>query len=224
MKKWTAVLMALMMCLCVGAAYAQQESPMMYAVAEGYEEINQSGDNGIYVPLNEEQNGMLQVDLISETDTLVRPYIFVEMNADFYQIKHTEEDFGGLFSYTLNLLSQMQQSEEHQAATALMKQELLPEGVGIQDTTFKGLSYVPDPNQQCEVIFTGVTNGQEGDLIRGEVYAFCRFPMMGEGNMPLIMNALVTEQRAVYEIARMAHQTGRLSAEMDAWILKMLGM
>ena len=89
---------------------------------------------------------------------------------------------------------------------------------------FKGYSYVPDPNQQCEVIFTGVTAGEGGELIRDEMYAFCRFPMMGEGNMPLIMNALVTDQRAVYEIVRMAHQTGMLPAEMDAWILRMLGM
>lgn len=221
MKKWIAMLMAWMMCLC--GAYAQEES-LMDAVGAAYQAIDQSGDNGVNVQMNETQTGMIKVDLVSEVDTLVHPYIFVEMNSDFYQINHTEEDFGNIFGYTLNLLSQMQQSEEHKALTTLMNEQLLPDGVGVQDTVFTGYGYVPDPKQQCEVIFTGVTKGEDGELIRDEMYAFCRFSMLAENNAPLIMNVLVTDQRAVYEIARMAHQTGLLSAEMDAWILRMLGL
>lgn len=226
MKKWMAAALAVCMLFLLTGCTSKPEEPngIMEAVGAGYETIDQTGENSIRVANGENQNSVIQVDLLSETGTLMRPYIFVELGVDFYKIEHSEQDFGGIFMHTMELLSQMQQSEEHQAVTKLMDEEKLPEGVVASEAGFMNLGYVPDPQQKCEIIFTGMTNTGEGIPIRDEVYAFCRFPMKDGNNTVMIMNALVADQNAVYAIAQKVHQTGRLPKGVEEWMLRKLGL
>lgn len=226
MKKYmAAVLMVLMLCLLSGCAKKQEEpNGIMDAVGAGYETIDQSGDNSVRVANGENQTTVIQVDLISPVGTLMRPYIFVEPGVDFYKIEHSENDFSGVFAHTMNLLSQMQQSQEHQAATDLMDESKLPEGVDAAQAGFMNMGYVPDPQQRCEIIFTGMTNTGEGIPLRDEVYAFCRFAMLDGNKTPMIMNALVADQNAVYAIAQKVHQAGRLPKGVEEWMLRKLGL
>lgn len=226
MRKYMAAALAVLM-LCLLTGCAKKEEPnngIMDAVGAGYETIDQSGSNSIRVANGENQNSVIQVDLLSDTGTLVRPYIFVEIGVDFYRIEHSEEDFSSVFAHTMNLLSQMQQSEEHKMLTALFDEGKVPEGMAASQIGFMNLGYVPDPQQRCEIIFTGMTNTGEGNPIRDEVYAFCRFAMLNADNTPMIMNALVADQSAVYAIAQKVHQAGRLPSGVEAWMLRKLGL
>ena len=225
MKKIFAVmLVVLMLCMLTGCTKKQEEpNGIMDAVGAGYETIDQSGANSVRIADGENQTGVIQVDLVSETGTMIRPYIFVEFGVDFYKIEHSEQDFGGVFAHTLSLLSQMQQSEAHKAVTALLDEEKLPEGVAASEAGFMNLGYVADPQERCEMIFTGMTSTGEGNPLRDEVYVFCRFGMMDADNSKMIMNALVTDQNAVYAIAQKVHQAGRLPAGVEAWMLRRLG-
>lgn len=220
-----ALLAALMLCVLTGCTKKQEEpNGIMDAVGAGYETIDQSGGNSIRVTEGEAQQTVIQVDLLSDTGTLVRPYIFAEPGVDFYKIEHSEEDFTNIFAHTVNLLSQMQQSEEHKAVTAMCDETKLPEGVAVSEIGFMNLGYVPDPQQRCEILFVGMTNTGEGNPIRDEVYAFCRFAMMDSSNAAMIMNAMVADQNAVYAIAQKVHQAGKLPSGVEAWMLRKLGM
>ncbi|MBE5799938.1 MAG: hypothetical protein E7321_08320 [Clostridiales bacterium] len=223
-KMMAAVLAVLMLCLLTGCAKKQEEpNGIMDAVGAGYEMIDQSGGNVVRVQNGENQNFVIQVDLLSETGTMVRPYIFVELGIDFYKIEHSEADFSSVFMHTMDLLAQMQQSEEHREITQICDKAKLPEGVSQNEIGFMNLGYVPDPQQRCEIIFTGMSNTGEGIPIRDEVYAFCRFAMM-DGNTPMIMNALVADQNAVYAIAQKVHQAGKLPGGVEEWMLRKLGL
>lgn len=226
MKKILAALLMLMMLFLLTGCTQKPQEPngIMEAAGAGYETVNQSGGNGIQVQMSENQAAFIQVDLISETGTLVRPYIFVEPGVDFYRIEHSEKDFAGVFTVTMDILGQMQQSENHKDKTTLLDEAMVPEGVDRAKVGFMNLGYVPDPQQKCEIIFTGMTDTGEGNPIRDEVYAFCRFAMMDGNNTPMIMNALVTDQNAVYAIAQKVHQAGRLPKGVEAWMLRKLGM
>lgn len=224
MKRILAVMLVLMLCVLTGCAKKQEEpNGIMDAVGAGYETINQSGGNSIRVANGENQMTIIQVDLLSDTQTLVRPYVFVELGIDFYKIKHSEDDFASVFAHTMSLLSQMQQSEAHKAVTALLDEEKLPEGVAASEAGFMNLGYVADPQERCEMIFTGMTSTGEGNPLRDEVYVFCRFGMMDADNSKMIMNALVTDQNAVYAIAQKVHQAGKLPADVETWMLRRLG-
>ncbi|MBQ8617511.1 MAG: hypothetical protein IJ418_08330 [Clostridia bacterium] len=225
MRRILAALLVLLLCLLTGCSQKTEEpNGIMDAVGAGYETIDQSGANSVRVSNGENQVNIIQVDLISPVGTLMRPFIFVEPGVDFYKIEHSENDFAGIFAHTMSLLSQMQQSQEHQAVTDLMDESKLPEGVEPSQAGFMNLGYVPDPQQRCEIIFTGMTNTGEGNPLRDEVYAFCRFAMMDGDNTPMIMNALVADQNAVYAIAQKVHQAGRLPAGVEAWMLRKLGL
>lgn len=226
MKKILAAVMAvLMLCVLTGCAKKQEEpNGIVEAVAAGYEMVDQSGGNSIRVGDGENQNNVIQVDLLSQTGTLVRPYIFVELGVDFYKIEHSQEDFSNIFGYTLNLLSQMKQSEEHREITALYDETKLPEGIASSEIGFMNLGYVPDPQQRCEILFVGMSNTGEGDPLRDEVYAFCRYPMVDESKTAMIMNVMIADQNAVYAIAQKVHQAGRLPSGVKAWMLRKLGL
>lgn len=226
-KMMAAVLAVLMLGLLTGCAKKQEEpNGIVESVVAGYEMINQSGDNRIQVANGEDQSSVsvIQVDMLSETGTLMRPYIFVELGVDFYKIEHSEKDFTGVFFHSMNLLEQMQESETHREIAQLMNDALLPQDVEADKAGFMNMGYVPDPQRKCEIIFTGMTNTGEGKPIRDEVYAFCRFPMMDEGRTPMIMNALVADQNAVYAIAQKVHQAGALPKGVEEWMLRKLGM
>lgn len=226
MKKWMAAALAVCMLFwLMGCAQKPQEpNGIMEAVGAGYETIDQSGGNSIQVQSGENQVNVIQVDLLSETGTLMRPYIFVEPNVDFYKIEHSEKDFGGIFLHTMELLGQMQQSEDHKAITDLMDETKLPDGVDAAQAGFMNMGYVPDPQQKCEILFAGMTNTGEGIPLRDEVYAFCRFAMRDGNNTPMIMNALVADQNAVYAIAQKVHQAGVLPKDVEEWMLRKLGL
>ncbi|MBQ4264482.1 MAG: hypothetical protein IJB85_03110 [Clostridia bacterium] len=221
-----AAVLVLVLLVCGGCAReeaADQGPSIVEAVSAGYEGVDQTGNNKIRVELGEGATGVFQVDMISETHTLVRPYIFVELGIGFNQLEHSQRDFSGIFNYTLNELLMMQQSPEHKALAELMNSAVLGDGVQNLSVTFKDLGYVADPQRQCEILFTGVAYEKDGPLIRDEAYAFCRFGMMDQSKQPLIMNVLITEQNAVFEIARRVHQRGLVSAEMEAWMQRKLG-
>lgn len=226
MKKWmAAVLAVLMLFLLTGCSSKPQESNgIIEAVTAGYETIDQSQGGAVRMSDGETTNSIIQVDQVSQTGTLMRPYIFVELGVDFYKIEHNGQDFGNVFMYTMNTLGQMQQSEEYKTVTKQMDEEKLPEGVDPAKAGFMNLGYVPDPQQKCEIIFTGMTSTGEGDPIRDEVYAFCRFAMRDGNKTPMIMNALVADQNAVYAIAQKVHQAGRLPKGVEAWMLRKLGL
>ena len=225
MKKMMAAVMAvLMLCLLTGCA-SREVTPngIMDAVGAGYETINQSAENGIRVSNQDAADTIILVDQLSDTDTLVRPLLLVEPGVDFYKIEHSEADFSGVFGYAMNLVAQMEKSEAHRDAVKLIDEEKLPEGLTTADIGFMNLGYVPDPQQRCEIIFTGMTNTGEGNPIRDEVYAFCRFGMKDESGNVTIMNALIADQGKVYTIAQMVHQAGKLPAGVEAWMLRKLG-
>jgi len=228
MKKMMAVVLAvLMLGLLTGCTKKPQEpNGIVESVAAGYETIDQSGENRIRVAGGEDQSSVnvIQVDLTSATGTLMRPYIFVELGVDFYKIEHSEQDFSNIFFHTMNLLDQMQQSEEYSGIAKRMDETLLPQEVDVSKAGFMNMGYVPDPQQKCEIIFTGMTDTGEGNPIRDEVYAFVRFPMMDANNTPMIMNALVADQGAVYAIAQKVHQAGVLPKGVEAWMQRKLGL
>lgn len=225
MKKILAAAMAaLALFILTGCARKPQEpNGIVEAVGAGYQTVNQSGENRIQVASGENQVGIIQVDLLSETGTLMRPYIFAEPGVDFYKVEHSEAAFGNLFMGTMDLLGQMQQSEEHREKTKLMDETKLPEGVDPAKAGFMNMGYVPDPQQKCEIIFTGMTDTGDAIPLRDEVYAFCRLPMKDASNTPMIMNVLVADQNAVYAIAQKVHQAGVLPAGVEAWMLRKLG-
>ena len=223
-KMMAAALVVLMLCLLTGCTKQEEPNGILDAVGAGFETIDQSGDNSVRVAVSETQTTVLKMDLISEMDTLVRPYVFAEPGIDFYKIEHSEANFSSVFGYTMNLIGQMEQSEEHKAAVMLLNQQKLPEGLTKDDIGFMNLGYVPDPQRRCEIIFTGMTNTGEGAPIRDEVYAFCRFGLKNESGATTVINALVTDQNAVYAIAQRVHQTGRLPAGVEAWMLRKLGL
>lgn len=202
----------------------QEPNGIVEAVGAGYETVDQSGENRIQVASGENQVGVIQVDMISQPGTLMRPYIFVEPGVDFYKIEHSEQDFSNMFLNTMDMLGQMQQSEAHKEKTKMMDETKLPEGVDPQKAGFMNMGYVPDPQQKCEIIFTGMTDTGEGIPLRDEVYAFCRLPMLDASNTPMIMNVLVADQNAVYAIAQKVHQTGRLPKGVEEWMLRKLGL
>ena len=202
----------------------QEPNGIVEAVGAGYETVDQSGENRIQVASGENQVGVIQVDMISQPGTLMRPYIFVEPGVDFYKIEHSEQDFSNIFLNTMDMLGQMQQSEAHKEKTKMMDETKLPEGVDPQKAGFMNMGYVPDPQQKCEIIFTGMTDTGEGIPLRDEVYAFCRLPMLDASNTPMIMNVLVADQNAVYAIAQKVHQTGRLPKGVEEWMLRKLGL
>ncbi len=226
MKKLMAAALAVCVLFLLSGCASKPQEPngIIEAVTAGYETIDQSQGNVVRVGNGETANSVIQVDLISQTGTLMRPYIFVELGVDFYKIEHSEQDFGNVFMHTMNMLGQMQQSEEHKAITKLMDEEKLPEGVDRAKAGFMNLGYVPDPQQKCEIIFTGMTNTGEGIPIRDEVYAFCRFAMLDNNKTPMIMNALIADQNAVYAIAQKVHQAGCLPKGVEEWMLRKLGM
>ena len=124
----------------------------------------------------------------------------------------------------MDMLGQMQQSEEHRDKTKLMDETKLPEGVDPQKAGFMNMGYVADPQRKCEIIFTGMTDTGEGIPLRDEVYAFCRLPMLDASNTPMIMNVLVADQNAVYAIAQKVHQSGVLPKGVEEWMLRKLGL
>ena len=223
-KYFAAALMVLMLCMLTGCAKKQEPNGIIEAVTAGYETINQSDENWIRVGSDENTNNIIRVDLVSQPGTLMRPYIFVEQGVDFYKIEHSEKDFSNIFLYTMNVLGQMQESEDHKAKADWMDEEKLPQGVEASSSGFMNMGYVPDPQQKCEIIFTGMTNTGEGIPLRDEVYVFCRFAMMNNNQMPMIMNALVADQNAVYAIAQKVHQAGRLPKGVEEWMLRKLGL
>lgn len=226
MKKILAAAMAVFALFILTGCTRKPQEPngIVEAVGAGYETVDQSGENRIQVASGESRVGVIQVDLLSETGTLMRPYIFVEPGVDFYKIEHSEADFGNLFMGTMDMLSQMQQSEGHRDKTKLMDETKLPEGVDPQKAGFMNMGYVADPQRKCEIIFTGMTDTGEGIPLRDEVYAFCRLPMLDASNTPMIMNVLVADQNAVYAIAQKVHQSGVLPKGVEEWMLRKLGL
>lgn len=226
MKKMLAVMMAvLMLCVLTGCAQKQEEpNGIMEAVGTSYEGINRKDSAAIRVDDEGGQTTVIQVDMVSDTGTLVNPYIFAQPGIDFYKIEHSEANFTGVFAHAVQLLSQMQESEEHKAVTELMDEDKLPEGLTRSDIGFMNMGYVPDPQKRCEMLFVGMTNTGEGNPIRDEVYVFCRFGMMDENGNVTIINALIADQNNVYAIAQRVHQTGRLPAGVEAWMLRKLGL
>ena len=225
MKKILAAAMAVLALFILTGCTRKPQEPngIVEAVGAGYETVNQSGENRIQVASGENRVGVIQVDLLSETGTLMRPYIFVEPGVDFYKIEHSEVDFASIFMNTMDMLGQMQQSEQHKDKTKLMDESKLPEGVDPEMAGFMNMGYVADPQQKCEIIFTGMTDTGEEIPLRDEVYAFCRLPMMDASQTPLIMNVLVADQSAVYAIAQKVHQSGRLPKGVEEWMLRKLG-
>ena len=226
MKRVLAVMMAVLALFILTGCTGRQQEPngIVEAVVAGYETVDQSGDSRIQVSNGENSVGLIQVDLISQTGTLMRPYIFVEPGVDFYKIEHSEADFSSIFMNTVNMLGQMQQSEQHKDKTKLMDETKLPEGTDSQKAGFMNMGYVPDPQQKCEIIFTGMTDTGDAIPLRDEVYAFCRLPMMDASQTAMIMNVLVADQNAVYAIAQKVHQTGLLPKGVEDWMLRKLGL
>ena len=224
-KMMIAVLAVLMLCMLTGCAKKPEESNgIMDAVIAGYETLDLREGNTIRVEGEEGMQTVIQVDQASQTSTIARPYVFAEPGIDFYKIEHNEADFSGVFSYTMNLLARMHQSEEHTQTTMLLMEERLPEGKVLADVGFMSLGYVADPLERCEIIFTGLTDTGEGIPILDEVYAFCRFGMMNSNKEKAIMNTLIVNQDAVYAIAQRVHQTGKLPVDVEAWMLRKLGL
>ena len=226
MKKILAAVMAvIMLCVLTGCAQKQEEpNGIMEAVGTGFNKVDQVGGNSIRVTSEEGHQTVIRVDMSNASGTLARPFIFAEPGVDFYKIKHSEADFSDVFAYAMNLLAQMQESEEHKAVTELMDASQLPEGLALSDIGFMNMGYVPDPQQKCEILFAGMTNTGEGIPLRDEVYAFCRFAMRDGNNTPMIMNALVADQNAVYAIAQKVHQAGVLPKGVEEWMLRKLGL
>ena len=226
MKKMMAVVMAvLMLCLLTGCA-KKQAAPngIMEAVGTAYEAINKTDSKAIRVAETEDQYTVIQVDMVSDTGTIVNPYMFAQPGIDFYKIEHSEENFTSVLAHTVQLLGQMQESEEHKAVTEMMNADKLPDGLTFDDIGFMNLGYVPDPLKRCEIIFMGMSGNGEGNPLRDEVYAFCRFGMMNENKSVTIMNVMVADQNSVYAIAQQVHQTGMLPAGVEAWMLRKLGL
>ena len=225
MKKLMAVVLAVFMLVLLTGCASRREEPngIIDAVVAGYQTIDQSGGNHVRIGTGENSQGVILVDLLSQPGTLMRPYLFAEPGIDFYKIQHNEQDFSGIFLNTVNMLEQMQQSEAHKEITRMMDEEKLPEGVVPSMTGFMNMGYVPDPQKRCEIIFTGMSTTGEGIPLRDEVYAFCRLSMMDTNQTPMIMNALVTDQSAVYAIAQKVHQAGKLPSDVEAWMLRKLG-
>ena len=225
MKKILAAAMAVLALFILTGCTRRPQEPngIVEAVGAGYETVNQSSENRIQVASGENRVGVIQVDLLSETGTLMRPYIFVEPGVDFYKIEHSEADFASIFMNTMDMLGQMQQSEQHKDKTKLMDESKLPEGVDPEMAGFMNMGYVADPQRKCEIIFTGMTDTGEEIPLRDEVYAFCRLPMMDASQTPMIMNVLVADQSAVYAIAQKVHQSGRLPKGVEEWMLRKLG-
>ena len=95
MKKILAAAMAVFALFILTGCTRKPQEPngIVEAVGAGYETVDQSGENRIQVASGESRVGVIQVDLLSETGTLMRPYIFVEPGVDFYKIEHSEADF-----------------------------------------------------------------------------------------------------------------------------------
>ena len=224
-KMMAAVLAALMLCVLTGCA-KKQEGPngIMDAVGTSYEATNRKDSTAIRVAHEDDQSTVIQVDMVSDTGTLVNPYIFAEPGLDFYKIEHSEENFAAIWDYTVQLLKQIWEDETYRAMAAMLDEDKLPEGLTFDDVDFMKLGYVLDPLQRCEIIFVGATSTGEGNPIRDEVYAFCRFGMMDESKNVTVINVLIADQIDVYTIAQMVHQTGKLPAGVEAWMLRKLGL
>ena len=226
MKKIMAVMMAvLMLCVLTGCAQKQEEpNGIMEAVGMAYEGINRKDNATLRREGEGDRSNVIQVDMVSDTGTLMRPFIVMEQGLAFYKIKHSEEDFVSVLSYVMNLLVQIQQSEEDARAPKLMVEERLYDEKTLGDLGFMNMGYVADPQQLCEIIFVGLIDADEGTLIHDEVYAFCRFGMMNAHGESAGMNAMIADQNAVYAIAQRVHQTCRLPAGVEAWMLRKLGL